>query len=53
VAGLTDKTGRVFGLMPHPERFVDRTQHPHWTAAGDNLAPDGLAIFQAAVRQFR
>jgi phosphoribosylformylglycinamidine synthase len=52
VAALTDKTGRVLGLMPHPERFVDRTQHPYWTTAGDDLSPDGLAIFQAAVRQF-
>src|SRR4051794_444717 len=31
VAGICDETGRVFGLMPHPERFVDRTQHPRWT----------------------
>ncbi len=31
VAGICDETGRVFGLMPHPERFVDWTQHPRWT----------------------
>ena len=31
VAGICDATGRVFGLMPHPERFVDPTQHPRWT----------------------
>ena len=31
VAGLCDETGRVFGLMPHPERFIDPTQHPRWT----------------------
>jgi phosphoribosylformylglycinamidine synthase len=28
VAGLCDATGRIFGLMPHPERYIDRTQHP-------------------------
>ena len=31
VAGICDATGRVFGLMPHPERFIDPTQHPQWT----------------------
>lgn len=32
IAGLADDTGRVFGLMPHPERFVDVEQHydPDW-----------------------
>src|SRR5262245_11056082 len=33
VAGLCDETGRVFGLMPHPERHIDPTQHPRWTRA--------------------
>jgi len=31
IAGLTDSTGRVLGLMPHPERHVRHTQHPRWT----------------------
>jgi len=31
IAGLTDTTGRILGLMPHPERFVRPTQHPHWS----------------------
>jgi phosphoribosylformylglycinamidine (FGAM) synthase-like amidotransferase family enzyme len=35
VAGLCDRTGRVFGLMPHPERFVYATQHPEWTSHRD------------------
>jgi phosphoribosylformylglycinamidine synthase subunit PurQ / glutaminase len=37
IAGLQDKTGRVFGLMPHPERFVRKEQHydPDWSGAGD------------------
>jgi phosphoribosylformylglycinamidine synthase len=31
IAGLTDSTGRVLGLMPHPERHIRHTQHPRWT----------------------
>ena len=31
IAGLSDSTGRVLGLMPHPERFLFATQHPQWT----------------------
>ena len=31
IAGICDPTGRVMGLMPHPERFVDITHHPQWT----------------------
>lgn len=30
IAGLTDPTGRIFGMMPHPEKFVDVTQYPNW-----------------------
>lgn len=30
IAGITDYTGRILGLMPHPEKFVDITQHPNW-----------------------
>lgn len=52
VAGICDTTGRVFGLMPHPERFVDRTQHPRWTRGGVDEGA-GLKIFQNAVGYFR
>lgn len=52
VAGLCDPTGRVLGLMPHPERHVLPIQHPHWTRTG--LAPrgDGLALFRNAIDFF-
>jgi len=50
IAGLTDSTGRILGLMPHPERFVRRTQHPHWSRLGVDLDPDGIKIFRNAVR---
>jgi phosphoribosylformylglycinamidine synthase len=51
VAGLCDETGRVFGLMPHPERHIDPTQHPRWTREQHDRG-DGLAIFENAVRFF-
>lgn len=53
VAGICDETGRVFGLMPHPERFVDPTQHPRWTREGLQENGDGLLMFQNAVRYFQ
>jgi phosphoribosylformylglycinamidine synthase I len=54
VAGLCDKTGRVFGLMPHPERYISAQQHPQWTRRQDlSDRGDGLAIFENAVRYFR
>ncbi len=53
VAGLCDLTGRVLGLMPHPERHVLPTQHPRWTRRGLAAEGDGLAIFRNAVRYFR
>ena len=43
VAGICDATGRVFGLMPHPERFVDPTQHPKWTRGPQREVGDGPA----------
>lgn len=49
VAGLCDETGRVFGLMPHPERHVDPTQHPRWTREGLRQHGDGLRVFQNAI----
>jgi phosphoribosylformylglycinamidine synthase subunit PurQ / glutaminase len=52
VAGICDSTGRVFGLMPHPERFVDPTQHPTWTRGPAREVGEGLAMFRNAVRYF-
>ena len=49
IAGLTDATGRVLGLMPHPERFIRRTQHPFWTRMDEDLEADGMSIFANAV----
>jgi phosphoribosylformylglycinamidine synthase subunit PurQ / glutaminase len=52
VAGLCDETGRVFGLMPHPERHIDPTHHPRWTREQRDRG-DGLAVFENAVRYFQ
>lgn len=52
IAGLTDATGRVLGLMPHPERFIRRTQHPRWTRS-ENVDNDGMTIFNNAVKYVR
>ncbi|MBY0527968.1 MAG: phosphoribosylformylglycinamidine synthase I [Gemmataceae bacterium] len=52
VAGVCDMTGRVLGLMPHPERHVLPTQHPRWTRNGLAEEGDGLQIFRNAVEYF-
>ena len=52
VAGMCDQTGRVFGLMPHPERFIDPTQHPQWTRLAEQREGAGLQLFRNAVRYF-
>ena len=52
IAGLCDRSGRVFGLMPHPERYIDPTHHPHWTRQTELPPPDGLAVFHNAVQYF-
>ncbi len=49
IAGICDSTGRIFGLMPHPERYSHSTQHPRWTREGLR-EPQGLFIFRNAVR---
>lgn len=61
IAGICDSTGRVLGMMPHPERFLHFTHHPHWTrikslsARRGETVPedgDGLGIFRNAVGYF-
>ena len=61
IAGLCDPTGRVFGMMPHPERHLHMTNHPQWTAIRDRLEREGkplpeegegMRIFRNAVTYF-
>lgn len=52
IAGICDPSGRVFGLMPHPEAFLDRTNHPRWTRERPSPSVeegDGLKVFKNAV----
>ncbi|WP_028315787.1 phosphoribosylformylglycinamidine synthase subunit PurQ [Desulfatibacillum aliphaticivorans] len=63
IAGICDPTGRIFGLMPHPEATVHYSNHPQWTrikeekkrkgeAMGDAVSP-GLQIFINGVNYVR
>ena len=53
IAGLSDTSGRIFGLMPHPVAFVRWTAHPEWTSAPARAsAPgQGLVLFENAFRE--
>ncbi len=50
IAGICDTSGRIFALMPHPERHIRGTQHPQWTRLGAKKYGDGFQIFLNAVR---
>lgn len=49
IAGICDSTGRILGMMPHPERFLMRFNHPRWTRERLPKGGDGLSIFRNAV----
>ncbi len=49
IAGICDESGRILGLMPHPERHMFFYQHPHWTRLSKKDEGDGLAIFRNGV----
>ena len=51
IAGLTDPSGRILGLMPHPEAYNHPTNHPSWTR-GDQ-APLGIALLANGVEYLR
>jgi len=48
IAGLCDPTGRVFGLMPHPESFLYGENHPLWRRGATRHEGDGMKIFRNA-----
>lgn len=50
IAGICDPSGRIFGLMPHPEAHIFGTQHPRWTRETLREEGAGLAMFRNAVR---
>jgi phosphoribosylformylglycinamidine synthase len=49
IAAICDETGRVFGMMPHPEAFQHRTNHPRWTREELPEEGAGVSIFRNAV----
>jgi len=51
IAGICDETGRILGLMPHPERHIVVTQHPRRQQAGKEGG--GLSIFKNGVEYAR
>ncbi len=53
IAGICDASGRIFALMPHPERFIRWTQHPRWSREKPREHGDGLAVFFNAVEWVR
>ncbi len=50
IAGICDSTGRILGLMPHPERHINFMHHPRWSKIGPGSRGDGLQIFQNGVK---
>lgn len=56
IAGVCDPSGRIFGLMPHPERYLEWTRHPYWTRLTPALRKEetpGLLVFRNAVEAAR
>lgn len=49
IAGICDPTGRILGMMPHPERFVKIEQHPNWRRMAIK-EPQGLPIFKNMIK---
>lgn len=49
IAAVTNKQGNVFGIMPHPEKFVTKYTHPRWTREKLPEEGSGLRIFRNTV----
>ncbi|MDH3283263.1 MAG: phosphoribosylformylglycinamidine synthase subunit PurQ [Acidobacteriota bacterium] len=53
VAGVTDRSGRILGLMPHPDAFLHLCHHPRWRHGGRGAhrsRADGIELFRAGLR---
>ncbi len=53
IAGICDETGRILGLMPHPERHIEVSQHPRWTGSRNKKEGDGIEILKNGVEYAR
>ncbi len=49
IAGICDPTGQILGMMPHPEHYIEKFQHPNWRRRKTDEAPFGLTIYKKAV----
>ena len=49
IAGICDGTGRIFGLMPHPEAYLYKTNNPRWTREKLSEEGMGVKVFRNAV----
>lgn len=52
IAGICDPSGRILGLMPHPEKFITRTQHPNWRRLPEDF-PTDLPFFTNIIKFVR
>lgn len=52
IAGITDRSGQILGMMPHPERFASIHHHPNWTTE-KKLFPFGLQLFKNAIDKLK
>lgn len=53
IGGICDPSGRLFGLMPHPEAFLHRTNHPRWTREELPEEGQGVALFRNGINFIR
>ncbi|MCF7791388.1 MAG: phosphoribosylformylglycinamidine synthase I [Victivallales bacterium] len=57
IAGICDPTGRIFGLMPHPEAYLSPYNHPNWRTAKESgtlrCEGAGTLIFRNAVEYIK
>jgi phosphoribosylformylglycinamidine synthase len=53
IAGMCDRTGRIFGMMPHAEAYLHYTNHPRWTREALPEEGMGVALFRNAVEYIR
>jgi len=53
IAGICDETGKIFGMMPHPERNCRLHHDPNWQALPKDQRPEGMWILEGIVQYFR
>ena len=53
IAGITDKTGKVLAMMPHPERAFYYYHVPEWQSYQNNEFADGYKLFNNAKKYFK